>query len=428
MVEKKLRAPAVALRYLPRMRDAARGRVLRVAVSSEGDRVTTLELLFDLVFVFAFTQVTSLMGHDEPPRSLLEGFIVLSLLWWSWCSFAWLANQARADQGNLPAAFVVVMAAMFVACLAIPDAFHDTAHDAAAEAGHGGGGLPAAATLVGCYAVVRLTHVGFYLLAARGNAALRRQLVLTLLTSITPTIALLAVGAAVDDRERLWIWLVAVLYDMCAIFIGARGGGGWALPSAEHFAERHGLVVILALGESIVAIGAGVGEGPLHPRAVAGAVLALGLAVGVWWLYFTRRPDVLVEALRGCEGAERAALARDLFTYLHLPIVAGIILGALGVEEAMAHLYDERLGALGGWALAGGLALTVTGSTLALRRATGEWPVVRAVGGVVLLLLGALLWALPALLALALTTAVLVGLCAGEARGPRAPVGRAAAE
>jgi low temperature requirement protein LtrA len=247
---------------------------LGVATGHEGDRVTTLELFFDLVFVFAFTQVTALMAHGEAPLSLLEAFIVLSLLWWSWCSYAWLANEARANRGVLRVAFIMAMVAMFVACLAIPEAFHEVP-----------GGLSAGGTLVVCYAVVRLTHLTVYLVVAGEDRALRRQVLLTVATSVLPTLVALSAGVIIGGRAQTWIWLGAVLYDFAAIFLAARTGGGWAVRSTVHFAERHGLVVILALGESIVAIGAGLSE-PLGWRVVVGSVLSIGIAIGYWWSYF----------------------------------------------------------------------------------------------------------------------------------------------
>jgi low temperature requirement protein LtrA len=162
-----------------------------VASSHEGDRVTNLELFFDLVFVFAFTQVSSLMAHGQAPRSLLEGFVILSLLWWSWGSYTWLANEARADSGVLQAAFVIVMGAMFLASLSIPEAFHDSA-----------GGLSTPFILVACYAVTRLAHLGFYSVAAGTDRALQRQLAMTLVESVLPVVGLLTVGAVADERDR----------------------------------------------------------------------------------------------------------------------------------------------------------------------------------------------------------------------------------
>lgn len=381
---------------------------LSVTRGSEGDRVTTLELFFDLVFVFAFTQVTGLMTHGDPPRSLLQGFTVLSLLWWAWSSYAWLANQARANRGLLRAAFVVAMVAMFVACLAIPEAFKEVP-----------GGVPAAATLVFCYAVVRCAHLTVYLAAASGDTALRRRVLVTAATSVAPTVSILAIGAAVGEPWQTWIWLAAVAYDFAAIYFGARGGG-WVVQSAAHFAERHGLVVILALGESIIAVGVGVADRPLTWPVVTGGVLAVTIAVALWWQYFHRRFEQLEHALEARHGHDRSRLATEVFTYLHLPLIAGIILTALGIEQAMAHLSDDHLGTLGGWALGGGLAVTLVASSLTVVRAGGAISAVRWAGAGVLLASGAPLAALPPLWALAVATLLVAALCAHDELRPAA--------
>ncbi|GAA1962423.1 low temperature requirement protein A [Microbacterium deminutum] len=321
-------------------------RVLRVRTASEGDAVTTLELFFDLVFVFAFTQVTFLMAHGEPPVSILQGGVVLALLWWSWSSFAWLGNQAHANEGLLRAALIVAMAAVFVLSLTIPEAFHDLP-----------GGLYAPLVFAGCYAVVRLVHLSTYLIAAGRDVALRRQVLLSLTTSALPSIVLLIVGALVDEQWRLVAWTAAVIVDLLAIYVTSNVGGSWRLQSAAHFTERHRLVVILALGESIVAIGVGVSLDPITASIVIGSLLAMGLSVALWWAYFQRIADDAEHLLERVDGAARAKLASDGYTYLHLPIVFGIILTALGIEEVMAHLDEDHLGWFGASALAAGVAL-----------------------------------------------------------------------
>ena len=369
----------------------------------EGDRVTTLELFFDLVYVFAFTQVTALMAHGEPPASLLAGFIVLSLLWFAWCSFAWLANQAHANEGLVQTAFVVAMAAVFIACLAIPELFHEVP-----------GGLSAAATVVVCYAVVRLTHACFYLLAARGDRPLRRQVVITILGSVIPTITLLAIGVVVGEPAQLWIWLAAVLYDFAAVFITAVRGTGWRIQSAAHFAERHGLIVILALGESIVAVGTGLAGEPIDARIALGAVVSLMITLGLWFAYFRGVAPVLEHALEAAHDRARALLGQDVFTYLHFPIIAGIMLSALGVEQAMAHLNEDHLGGLGGWSLGGGVALFLAGTIAATKRSTGSWMTLRIAVIVLLLALGSVLAATTPLVSVSIVAAVLLVLAATE--------------
>lgn len=375
-------------------------RLGRLVPSQEGDGVTTLELFFDLVYVFAFTQVTTLMAHGTAPRSLVEGAIVLALLWWTWCSYAWLANHVRGDRGVLRAALVVVMVTMFVACLAIPEAFHDEP-----------GGLDGPVTLVVCYGLVRLVHLAVYLAAAGEDRALRRQVLASLAASAVPATALLLIGAVVGHGWQLPIWSAAVLYDLAAIFVTSRGGGGWVLASAAHFAERHGLVVILALGESVVAVGAGVSQEPVSAPVVVAAALAVLLAAGLWWTYFVHVAGRLEHGLAAVSGRERARMGRDVFTYLHLPIVAGIVLAALGVEQATAHLDDDHLGGTGAWALALGLAAYLVGTTAATRRAGGELLPARLGAALVLLAVAAPLAAVPPVAALVAATAVVGAVC-----------------
>lgn len=379
--------------------------------SREGDGVTTLELFFDLVYVFAFTQVTTLMSHGEAPRSLVEGGIVFALLWWTWCSYAWLGNQVRGDRGILRFAMVAVMATMFVACLAIPEAFHDAV-----------GGVDGPIALVVCYALVRVIHLGVYLVAAGEDRALRWQVLVSLATSALPASALLLVGALVGGTWQLPIWSVAVLFDLAVIFVTSRGGGGWVVASAAHFAERHALVVILALGESVVAIGAGVSSEGLSGPVIGAAVLAVLLAAGIWWTYFVGVSALLERGLSASTGRERARMARDVFTYLHLPIVAGIVLAALGVEQVTAHLGSGHLGARGAWALAVGLAAYLLGTYAAARRAGATMPPWRLAGAVVLVGSAAVLAKAPPYVGLA-SAAVVMALVAG---GEQLTVGRSA--
>jgi low temperature requirement protein LtrA len=328
-------------------------RVLGVRTASEGDEVTTLELLFDLVFVFAFTQVTFLMSHGEPPVSIVQGIVVMALLWWSWSSFAWLGNQAHANEGLLRAALIIAMAAVFVLSLTIPEAFHDLE-----------GGLYAPLVFAICYAIVRLVHLSTYLIAAGRDVALRRQVMLSLITSALPSIVLLIVGAFLDEQWRLVVWTAAVVVDLLAIYITSNVGGSWRLQSVAHFTERHRLVVILALGESVVAIGVGVSLDPITVPILIGSLLAIGLTVALWWAYFHWIADEAEHLLERVEAATRAKIAADGYTYLHLPIVFSVILTALGIEEVMGQLDEAHLGWFGAGALAAGVAVFLVGTAL----------------------------------------------------------------
>ncbi len=384
--------------------------VLGLRPAREGDGVTTLELFFDLVFVLAFTQVSALLAHGEPPGSFLDAFVVLALLWWTWCSYAWLTNGARADVGVVRTALVVATAVMFVASLAIPEAFHDLA-----------GGLDGPLVLVVCYAAVRLVHLTVYLVVAGDDEVLRRQVLLSLATSAGPASVLLAVGALLHEPWQRPVWLAAVLYDLTVIYVTSRAGGGWVLTSAAHFAERHGLVVILALGESLVAIGVGAAEQPVSLPLVGASVLAVAGSVGLWLSYFQGTAPVLHHALAALEGPSRAHLARDLYTYLHLPVVAGIVLGAFGVEQAVAHLGDDHLGARGAWSLAAGSALALVAMAAAERRAGARWPRWRLGAAALLVALAAPFAALPGAALLAVTAVVLV-VAGAASRAGAAPL------
>ena len=325
---------------------ASLSRALGVRTAREGDQVTTLELFFDLVFVFAFTQVTYVMSHGEPPLSVFQGLVVLALLWWSWSSFAWLGNQAHANEGLVRVSLIVAMGAVFVLSLTIPEAYHDLE-----------GGLYAPLVFAICYAVIRLVHLTTYLIAAGPDAALRRQVLMSLLASALPSIVLLIIGAFVDEQWRVVVWAGAIVVDLLAIYITSNVGGGWRVQSVAHFTERHRLVVILALGESIVAIGVGVSLEPITIAIVIGSLLAVGLTVLLWWAYFGRIAEDAETLLESTEGVSRAKLASDGYTYLHLPILIGVILTALGIEEVMGHLDEDHLGWLGGSALGAGVAV-----------------------------------------------------------------------
>ena len=383
-------------------------RALGVRTASEGDAVTTLELLFDLVFVFAFTQVTFLMAHGEPPVSIVQGVVVMALLWWSWSSFAWLGNQAHANEGLLRAALIVAMAAVFVLSLTIPEAFHDL-----------DGGLYAPLVFAACYAIVRLVHLSTYLIAAGRDMALRRQVMLSLTTSALPSIVLLTVGALVDEQWRLIVWTAAVVVDLLAIYVTSNVGGSWRLQSVAHFTERHRLVVILALGESIVAIGVGVSLDPITVSILTGSLLAIGLTVALWWVYFQRIADEAEHLLERVEAATRAKIAADGYTYLHLPIVFSVILTALGIEEVMSHLNETHLDWFGGSALGAGVALFLAGTGLFWLRMSKAVLVARFVCAVIVAAAIPLWSTLPGLWSLAGVLTLVCILAAVESRQSR---------
>jgi low temperature requirement protein LtrA len=376
----------------------------------EEARVTPIELFFDLVFVFSLTQVTALMADDLTGHGIVRGLLVLALLWWSWVAYAWLANVVQAEEGLGRAAMFAAMAAIFVLAVTVPEAFDDLR-----------GGLDGPVVVAFAYLAVRLLHLTIFWLAARadGDRGLRGQLI-RFAPSVFGSTAVLLVASQLEGTAQTLTWVAALVVDYLGTILG--GASGWRLRSASHFAERHGLIVIVALGESIVAIGVGVAEVPISWPIVTASVLGLTVASTLWWAYFDVVSIVAERVLRRAEGEERARLARDAYSYLHLPMVAGIVLLALGVEqvleyvgESTIHELSDPLSLLPLAALYGGVALFLLGHA-GFKWRTWHRVTVRRL--VVAVLLGALIPVagnLPALAALGVLTAVLVAMIASEA-------------
>ncbi len=375
--------------------------LLRAETSREGDRATTLELFFDLIYVFAFTQVSALMSNGHDGIAVLQGLVILALVWWSWTSYTWLANQAHADRGVVRIGIVLAIVLMFIVSLVIPETYDDL-----------GGGLFAPMVFVVAYVVVRVVHAVVYVIAAGSDAGLRRQIIVSMSAALIPSSALLVLGAFAGAPLQVWIWLVAIVLDLLVVYLTSRGGN-WRLNSATHFAERHSLVIILALGESVVAIGIGVAELPVSTSIVVGSVLAVALAVASWWVYFHHFAPKLEHLVSRKAGVERAGLATDVYTYLHLALVAGIVITALGVEQAMHAIEDFHvLELFGAFALGGGIALYIAGTAFIWRRVSGEWALIRLGGATLSLLVIPVLAVLPAIVGLAVM-ALIVGLIVG---------------
>lgn len=365
-------------------------RLRQIRVSSETHRVTTFELLFDLVFVFAFTQVTEFMSHAHSAQGVLEAMIILGLLWWSWASYSWLANQTHVDEGIVRIGMALAMAAMFVVALTIPEAFEDLE-----------GGLSGPLVLVAAYCTVRIIHALLYLAAAGEDRVLRQQVLLGTLPLLVGAAFLLA-GALVGGNAQLWLWLAGLTADIVLTYVTA-SRGGWRIQSAAHWAERYGLVIILALGESIVAIGVGAAQIPIDGPILAGALLAILLSLSLWLIYFDAAALAGEETLKERTGMARAALASDAYTYLHLALTAGVLISALGVEEAMAHVEaGDPLGLFGAAALGGGTSLYLAAHGAFVRRVGTRWPFWRMAMATALLAGVPLMAALPSLAALGL--------------------------
>jgi len=307
----------------PSGQQRSRRRGASFTATDESHRVTSLELLFDLVFVFAVTSITTFMTHKLTTMGLLEGLVIAMLMWFGWTAYAWLGNQAHADRGALRVSMLFAMGAFFVVALAIPEAFGDRP-----------GGLSGPLVFVSAYAVVRLAHLAVYSLAAGDDGELRRTVRQAFLSTL-PALVLLGAGALCDEQWRLVLWAVAVLTDYVGIFVS--GSTGWRVPAPGHFAERHQLVVIIAIGESIVGAGLGLEEAPVAWSLLLGAVLGIIISITLWWTYFDVVAMVAERTLTSLRGDDRTRLARDTFTYLHMPVVVGIIYLALGTKVVLSQ-------------------------------------------------------------------------------------------
>ena len=356
------------------------------------EKVTPLELFFDLVFVFAITQVTSLMSHDPTWEGLGRGMLVLAAIWWAWVAYSWLTNTIDPEEDLSRLGIFAAMAGMFVVALAAPQAF-DT---------YG--------VLFGCaYFVVRALHIVMYAYASPTVGI--RDAVRRMAPAMMIGVGLLIVAGTQDGTLQASLWVLAILIDYTSPIRG--GMEGWEVHPA-HFAERHGLIVIIALGESIVAIGLGLQGVGLDFGLVVGALLGLTVAAALWWAYFDIVAIVAERKLSVTGGTERASIARDSYSYIHFLMIAGIVLLALGVKKAIAHAYDP-LDTVPAIALCGGVALYFLGHVAFRLRNVHSLSRQRLAAALACLALIPLATQADALIALGAVAAVCVGLIAYEA-------------
>jgi low temperature requirement protein LtrA len=363
-----------------------------VEASARVERVTPLELFFDLVFVFAITQVTAFLSADPTWGGLLRGLVVLAALWWAWAAYAWLTNTLNPEEGLVRIAMFVVMGAMLVCALAVPEAFGD----------HG--------VIFGvAYLVVRAMHIALYAIAARGDPDLLGA-VLRMIPSSTISGFLILGAGFLEGKERTTLWILALAIDYLGVLVGR--GAGWRL-SPGHFVERHGLVVIIAIGESVVALGVSASGTPLTAGVLTTALVGMTIATALWWTYFDWVAIVLEHRLREATGTEQTTLARDAFSYLHFVIVAGIVLFAMSLKKALAH-YDAHLAVVPATALCVGLGGYLLAHVLLRYRISGTIGHGRPAAFAALMVLWPLADHMPALAAMSVAAAIFVVLIAYE--------------
>ena len=356
-------------------------------------RVTPLELFFDLVFVFAITQVTGFLSRDPTWSGLLQGLLLLGALWWAWGAYAWLTNTLDPEEGGVRLAVLAAVASMLVVSLAAPGAF-------------GRDGM-----IFGvAYLVVRALHLVLYAIAGRGDRDLLRAVV-RLVPTATLGPALLVIAALLDGSGRLALWGAALAIDYLGPLVGRMRG--WRI-SPTHFVERFGLIIIIALGESIVAIGVGAAGLALDAGVIAAALLGITVVACLWWSYFDWVIFVAQAALAQATGPSRAALARDAYSYLHLPMVGGIVLFAFGLETTL-HDVEDPLATVPALGLCGGIAMYLLAHVALRLRIGGSLGHGRPIATVLLLGLLPVARIVPALTALGLVAVVCASLIGYEA-------------
>jgi low temperature requirement protein LtrA len=364
------------------------------ATLREGERVTPLELFFDLVFVLALTQCTALMSNDPTWEGLAQGLLVLGMLWWAWVGYSWLTSVLDPEEGAVRLVMFAAIAALLIVSLCVPEAFGDLA-----------------LVFALAYGAVRVAHIGLFMLASPEDDALRHS-VIGLAASTAVAVALLAAASLFDGVAQGALWALALFLDMAGPYFF--GSEGWKL-MPEHFAERHGLIVIIALGESIVAIGVGA-SGALDLGIGTAAVLGVTLTAAMWWIYFDIVAIVAGKRLAEAEvGQPQNEMARDSYSYLHLLMVAGIVLVALGMKKTIGH-FDEHLHTVPAFALLGGLALYLLGHVAFRFRHIHTINRQRLGLAIALLILVPVATEVPALVALAVANALIWTMIAYETR------------
>jgi low temperature requirement protein LtrA len=374
---------------MPEERQSRLGATLR-----EGERVTPLELFFDLVFVLAITQCTALMAHHPTWSGLAQGLLVLGMLWWAWTGYAWLTSVVDPEEGAVRLVIFGAMAALLLVSLCVPEAF---------------GSLALAFALI--YGVVRSAQIALFMLASPDDDGLRHS-VLGLAVSTLIAVSLLALASLFDGLAQGALWALALFLDMAGPYFF--GSEGWKLMPG-HFAERHGLIVIIALGESIVAIGVGASH-TLDLGIGTAAVLGVALTAAMWWTYFDIVAIVAGRRLAEAEpGRVQNEMARDSYSYMHLGMFAGIVLVALGLKTTIGH-FGDHLHAVPAFALLGGLAIYLLSHVAFRYRHVHTVSRRRLLLAIVLLILVPVATEVPALVALAVVNVLIWALIAYETR------------
>jgi low temperature requirement protein LtrA len=327
-------------------------------VSPDDQRVTFVELFFDLVFVFCVTQVVTLLHGHVDAHSAGAALLVFWMIWWAWTQFTWALNAANTDHPRVQLATLLATAIAFLLATGIPRALSD-------------GAIWFAAT----YVAVRVVGLLVYYWVAWGDPLQRKAVRIFGLFSLGGLAAVMLGSFSGGTGMYVW-WSLAIVLDLVAAGVAAKLEG-WNI-HPDHFAERHGLIVIIALGETLIVAASGLVDAPPTPLAMITGMLAVAVTCGLWWSYFRHAKPAFEHALASREGNARSRLARDVFSVIHFPMLCGIVAMAAVTEQALAHP-DVPLAADARIALGAGAVLFLCGTALAWWHSTRHISVWRAV-------------------------------------------------
>lgn len=330
-------------------------RVSRLADSDQP--VSFAELFFDLVFVYAVTQTVTLFHGGLTFAHGMQAMLVFWLIWWGWTQFTWALNAGNTDHRSVVLLVLLATGAAFFMATGVPAAFSDRTWWFGVS-----------------YVAVRGLGLLLYAWVAAGDQGLTRA-VRTFATLSVAGLAAVLAGSWLGGTGQYIGWSLAIVLDILAAGLAGRDQG-WNI-HPRHFAERHGLFVIIALGESLIAVAGKAADGSAPGHLVGPVLQAVLLAGGFWWLYFGRLKHRLEAGLKAAQPPRDGAMARDVYSLLHFPLVFGLIICTFGIEEilesASGHGEPHGLAALGF-----GLFLFLGATVLAGRRAGGQWLLPRA--------------------------------------------------
>jgi low temperature requirement protein LtrA len=367
--------------------------------ASDAQSVTFVELFFDLVFVFAVTQLTVLTAHDLTPDGILRSILLGWLIWWAWTQFTWTLNPADTTHTTVR---IITLAATAVALVMAASVQRAFAEDALWFA------VP--------YVLVRVLGLGLQVMVELERVGVSHSGVARWVGLSSVGLVLVLVGAIVDPTVRPWIWLLAVVADLVAAAIAGRNTI-WDL-NPGHLSERHGLFVIIAIGESLIIAGTAVANDERSFALASAAVPAILVAALLWWTYFGWLKDALEEAFAAAPPERNGPLARDAFSLAHFPLIGGIVGFAVALEEIGLHP-DEPAPAAVLASLGIGVALFVASSALALRLCGGPVLLGRLVILAAMLVALVVVAPMPPVWPLVVVAAALFAVCLVEGPGPR---------